>query len=97
MRIKIIIAWSWKKINCSIRGEALSCKPKNPHVAIFYGNIWFHSKILNLIHYSVTIELNSKFMMWSEEFLYNYDQLGEDCVLILKKLGDILRIRQDEI
>ena len=63
MRIKIIIAWSWKKINCSIRGEALSCKPKNPHVAIFYGNIWFHNKILNLIHYSATIELNSKFMM----------------------------------
>ena len=38
IKIKTIIAWSWKKINCSIRGEALSWKPKNPHVAIFYGN-----------------------------------------------------------
>jgi len=41
IKISTIIAWSWKKISCSIRGEALSWKPKKPHVAIFYGNINF--------------------------------------------------------
>ena len=41
IKINTIIAWSWKKINCSIRGEALSCKPNTPHVAIFYGNFYF--------------------------------------------------------
>ena len=41
IKIKIIIVWSWKKINCSIRGEALSWRPKYAHVAIFYGNINF--------------------------------------------------------
>lgn len=30
------IAWSWKKINCSISGDALSCKPKWPHVGISF-------------------------------------------------------------
>ena len=28
------IAWSWKKISCSIRGEALSWKPSAFHDAI---------------------------------------------------------------
>lgn len=32
--IRINKEWSWKKINCSIRGEALSCKFKFDHVAI---------------------------------------------------------------
>lgn len=32
--IKINIVWSWKKFNCSINGEFLSCKPKLDHVAI---------------------------------------------------------------
>jgi hypothetical protein len=33
--IKIIIsAWSWKKINCSIIGDALSCKFMLAHVVI---------------------------------------------------------------
>lgn len=41
IKIKIIMVWSWKKISCSIRGEALSWNPKKPHVAIFYGNIDF--------------------------------------------------------
>ena len=41
IKIRIIIVWSWKKINCSIRGEALSWRPKYAHVAIFYGNINF--------------------------------------------------------
>jgi len=41
IKISTIIAWSWKKISCSIRGEALSWKPKKPHVAIFYGNTNF--------------------------------------------------------
>lgn len=26
IKIRIVIAWSWKKINCSIRGEAAFCK-----------------------------------------------------------------------
>jgi len=34
IKIKIVIAWLWKKINCSIRGEAAFCKDKADHVAI---------------------------------------------------------------
>ena len=35
MIINIIIsAWSWKKINCSMTGDALSCNVKFNHVAI---------------------------------------------------------------
>jgi len=35
MIINIIIsAWSWKKINCSMTGDALSCDVKFNHVAI---------------------------------------------------------------
>jgi hypothetical protein len=30
----IISAWSWKKINCSMRGDALSCSVGFNHVAI---------------------------------------------------------------
>jgi hypothetical protein len=26
IRIRIVIVWSWKKINCSIRGEAAFCR-----------------------------------------------------------------------
>jgi len=35
IRIRISIEWSWKKINCSISGDELSCKLKFDHVAIF--------------------------------------------------------------
>jgi hypothetical protein len=36
MIINIIInAWSWKKINCSITGDALSCSVRFNHVVIF--------------------------------------------------------------
>lgn len=31
----IISAWSWKKISCSIIGDALSCNLKFDHVVIF--------------------------------------------------------------
>ena len=35
MIISIIIsAWSWKKINCSMTGDALSCNVRFNHVAI---------------------------------------------------------------
>ena len=32
--IKTTIIWSWKKMSCSIRGEALSWRLKKVHVAI---------------------------------------------------------------
>jgi hypothetical protein len=32
--IKINNVWSWKKFNCSIKGEVLSWRPKFDHVAI---------------------------------------------------------------
>ena len=34
IKINTNIAWSWKKINCSMRGEALSWKPRAFHDAI---------------------------------------------------------------
>lgn len=34
MIIKINKVWSWKNVNCSIRGEALSCNNKVFHVEI---------------------------------------------------------------
>jgi len=35
MIINIIIsAWSWKKINCSMTGDALSCNVRFNHVAV---------------------------------------------------------------
>lgn len=34
-KIKISIEWSWKKINCSIKGEFLFCKLKFNQVDIF--------------------------------------------------------------
>ena len=36
IRINTSIAWSWKKINCSMRGEALSWKPSAFHDAISF-------------------------------------------------------------
>lgn len=36
IKIKINIEWSWKKINCSIKGEVLSCNLKFDHVAIIW-------------------------------------------------------------
>ena len=28
------MVWSWKKVSCSIKGDALSWRPRYPHVAI---------------------------------------------------------------
>ena len=39
IRIKTSIVWSWKKFNCSIRGEALSWKFKADHVGIILKKI----------------------------------------------------------
>ena len=35
IRIRTSIAWSWKKISCSIRGAAASCRFSAFHVAMF--------------------------------------------------------------
>lgn len=37
IKIKIVKAWSWKKISCSIRGEEAFWKPSAPQVGIFEG------------------------------------------------------------
>jgi hypothetical protein len=37
IKIKIVIAWSWKKISCSIKGEAAFWNPSAAHVAISKG------------------------------------------------------------
>ena len=39
IKIKIVRVWSWKKINCSIKGDDAFWKPKAAHVAIFKGKI----------------------------------------------------------
>jgi hypothetical protein len=33
---KVISAWSWKKINCSMIGDALSCNLNFDHVVILF-------------------------------------------------------------
>lgn len=37
IKIKIVIAWSWKKISCSIKGDAAFWNPMAIHVAISKG------------------------------------------------------------
>lgn len=50
IRIRISIEWSWKKINCSISGDELSCKLKFDHVAIFNKRINLYIWSLNSLH-----------------------------------------------
>jgi len=40
IRIKIVKVWSWKKINCSIKGEEAFWKPMADHDAISKGNFF---------------------------------------------------------
>jgi hypothetical protein len=49
IKIKIVRAWSWKNINCSISGEAAFWNPRAPQVGIFEG-IFIHKEILNQLH-----------------------------------------------
>jgi len=59
IRIKIVRVWSWKKINCSIKGDEAFWKPIADHEAISKGKI-FHERILNPWHYSATLETMKK-------------------------------------
>lgn len=56
---KIIIrVWSWKKFNCSIKGELLSCKDIFPHVAILILiKVILYIWSLNSLHYSAILEV----------------------------------------
>jgi len=60
MIINIIIkAWLWKKISCSVMGEAVSCSLRFNHVVIFQIKdtklcVWS----LNPIHLSATLVFN---------------------------------------
>jgi len=49
IKIKIVMAWSWKKINCSIRGEAAFWNPRADQVAISK-EIFIYIRILNQLH-----------------------------------------------
>lgn len=52
IKIKIVMAWSWKKINCSIRGEEAFCKFKALQVDISnktYKNLFTELKSVALI------------------------------------------------
>lgn len=48
--IKITKVWSWKKIICSIKGEALFCKFMFDHVAISKKRINLYKWGLNPLH-----------------------------------------------
>lgn len=52
IKIKIVMAWSWKKINCSINGDEAFCKFKALQVDIsnkIYKNLWTELKSMALI------------------------------------------------
>lgn len=49
IRIRIVRVWSWKKINCSIKGEEAFWNPRAAHVAISKRNK-FHIWILSSPH-----------------------------------------------
>lgn len=55
--IRIIIAWSWKKVNCSIRGEALFWRPRLFQNDISKENTYL--RILNPISFLTTIDSKS--------------------------------------
>ena len=44
IRIRTSIAWSWKKISCSMSGEALSWNPR-----AFHDAIGFLKKVVNFL------------------------------------------------
>lgn len=48
---KIISAWSWKKINCSIKGELASCRFIFPQVAISNKRYNLYIWSLNSLHF----------------------------------------------
>lgn len=52
----MVIAWLWKKINCSIKGEDAFWKPRAAQVAIS-NKIKIYIWILSSLHYSATLEL----------------------------------------
>lgn len=47
---KIIKVWSWKKINCSIKGDLLSWRKMFFQVIISKKNIIFYNWSLNSMH-----------------------------------------------
>lgn len=56
----IISAWSWKKINCSMTGDALSCSVRFNHVAIVSNeSLKLYLWSLNPMHLSATLEVIS--------------------------------------
>ena len=61
MIINIIIrVWSWKKIDCSIMGDALSWNLKLSHVVIVSSNesLILYTWSLNPVHLSATLHLD---------------------------------------
>lgn len=56
IRIKIVIVWSWKKISCSMRGEAAFWRLRADQVEISKGNT-IHNWSLNSAHFSATLEI----------------------------------------
>jgi len=54
----IISTWSWKKINCSMTGDALSCSVRFNHVVIVsYESFKLYLWSLNPVHLSATLEV----------------------------------------
>ena len=61
MIINIIIkTWSWKKINCSVIGDAISCNPKFNHVVTVSSNesLILYSWSLKPMHLRATLDLD---------------------------------------
>jgi hypothetical protein len=55
---RIINAWSWNEISCSIIGDALSCKFIFAHVVISKKSYYLYMWSLNPPHLSAKLDIN---------------------------------------
>lgn len=66
--VRINNVWSWKKISCSIRGEALFWKFKLAQVAITNKSINLYIWDLNPMHFSAILEIWENRKFWITMF-----------------------------
>lgn len=91
IKVKIIIAWSWKNRICSIAGEILSWKDKAIHVGITYRlrvTVWLKVCSLTGVALSHSIEL---FLLFVEIDLREVDKASQ--IIHIKKITDTKEIR----
>ena len=59
IKIRIVRAWSWKNISCSIKGDAAFWNPRAAHVEISKEIFKTYVRILSPLHYSATLEVRN--------------------------------------